>query len=351
MFSINRFNKFFFVSFIILLSFNSFPADIIDSIEEEDRLDTPANASTSPQLFNESIKSISPSKKIFIISNNNQSYSRGDYVSVLVANQLVCRALVAKTTDSQLGGIKIIKIYNNTLWNQLAKNKEILILKGDDSYYTNNQKVAGTADEKSKKGKKGELDKIESEEDLFTTTTNDNEDDLSVEENNKRLIKPDNLLGINYGLLQALDNDGKSTRYPHINGNWGYQLTDNVWGEIGVGTNTITDYPDVSGLGGLDTRLLSFNFRLKYTINAPFYSYIMPYAGYQIVTANSPGAGVDSDGTTSPTTLQKEIERVDALKKSGPIFGVTVLRRIVPGWFARADLGSDLIGGGLTLEF
>ena len=347
--NLNRLFLTFSILFTVILPLSLKAADVIDQIEEEDRDEITTKNANAPQLVNETIKKISPSKKIFIITNENQSFSRGDFISILINNQLVCRALVAKTTDSQISGIKIVKIYNNNLWGQLSTNKEVLVLKGDDSYYTN-QKTNVATNSEAKKTKELE-EKINSEEDLFNTTVADNEDDLSIEENSKRLIKPDNLLGFNYSLLQSLDNSGSAIRYGHVNANWAYQMTDNVWGEIAIGTNTINDYPDATGLGGLDTRLLSFNFRLKYTINAPFYSYIMPYAGYQIVTANSPGAGVDNDGTTNSTTLKREIELVDALKKSGPIFGVSVLRRIVPGWFVKVDLGSDLIGGGLSLEF
>ena len=350
----NLFKKITFFSiflFVSTLSICAHAADVIDTIEEEDRSETTTSSNSAPQLFNENIKAISPSKKIFIISNNNQSFSRGDYISILLANQLVCRAIVAKTTDSQLGGIKIVKIYNNSLWSQLSRNKEVLILKGDDSYYNTNNTTKVASNDKNKKKGKDDL-KIESEEDLFNTTTADTEDDLSMEDNSKRLIKPDNLLGMNYSLIQSLDNDQNSTRYGHFNANWAYQMTDNVWGELGFGTNTITDYPNVNNLGGIDTRLISINLRLKYTVNAPFYSYIQPYVGYQMVLAQSPGAGQpDANNTTNQATLNKELELVDALKKNGPIFGVTVLRRLVPGWFARVDLGSDLIGGGLTLEF
>ena len=98
--------------------------------------------------------------------------------------------------------------------------------------------------------------------------------------------------------------------------------------------------------------MVNFTGKLKYTVNAPFYSYIMPYVGYQVISVDSPGAGVQD--TVNPKTdaeLQEEIALVDDLKKSTVIFGVTVLKRIVPGWFIRADLGSDIISGGLTLEF
>jgi hypothetical protein len=76
----------------------------------------------------------------------------------------------------------------------------------------------------------------------------------------------------------------------------------------------------------------------------------MPYVGYQIININSPGAGVE-DGESTPEELDQELRLVDDLKKSSVIFGVTVLKRIVPGWFIRADLGTDILNAGLTLEF
>ena len=162
------------------------------------------------------------------------------------------------------------------------------------------------------------------------------------------MIKTDNLLSAGVGMIGGKDVDGSSKRYTHINGSWGYQLTDNIWAELGVGTNTVTDYPAT----GIDARMVNFTGKFKYTFNAPFYSYIMPYVGYQVISVDSPGAGVqDEADPKDEDELKKEVELVDDLKKSTVIFGVTVLKRIVPGWFIRADLGSDIISGGLTLEF
>lgn len=80
----------------------------------------------------------------------------------------------------------------------------------------------------------------------------------------------------------------------------------------------------------------------------------MPYVGYQIIQAQSPGAGV-YDGVSTPAPTQEELDQelngVNDLKKSSLIFGVTVLKRIVPGWFIRLDMGSDLLNAGLALEF
>lgn len=325
------------VLFTLLFSWNLKAQNVLDDIEEEDRVET-TRSENAPNLVSETVKIISPSKKIFILTNQNRSFSKGDFISLLLNNKLVCRALVAKVNEEQLSGIKIVKIYNLELWKQLAPNKEVLVLKGDDSYYTTKEAAPPEEDKKVES-------KVQDEEDLYNSTSLD-DDDLSLEENNNRLIKTDNLLSVGVGMIEAKDVDGSSKRYSHINGSWGYQLTDNIWGELGAGTNTISDYPGT----GIDTRLINIMARVKYTFNAPFYSYIMPYVGYQVITAQSPGAGEAGVGTT-PESLEQENQLVDDLKKSSLIFGVTVLKRIVPGWFIRADFGSDIVSGGLTLEF
>lgn len=325
-----------------LLIFLAIPSvyaqNVLDDIEEEDRIDT-GSTENAPNLVAETIKVISPSKKIFILTNENKTFSKGDFISLLLGNKLVCRALVAKTTDDQLSGIKIVKIYNVSLWKQMAVGKEVLILKGDDSYYSNLEKTPKTPEENAKN-----TSKVQDEDDLFNSTTL-NDDDLSLEETSKRLIKTDNLISAGVGMISGLDVDGSSKRYTHINGSWAYQVSDNIWAELGVGTNTITDFPEV----GIDTKMINFTGKLKYTFNAPFYSYFMPYVGYQVINVNSPGAGVDTGDADAD--LENELRLVDDLKKSTVIFGVTVLKRIVPGWFIRADLGTDILSGGLTLEF
>jgi len=76
----------------------------------------------------------------------------------------------------------------------------------------------------------------------------------------------------------------------------------------------------------------------------------MPYVGYQNITPDSPGAGVADDSTTEEQ-LATELALIEDSQKSGPIFGVTILKRLVPGWFAKVDLGNDIIGIGAALEF
>lgn len=318
---------------------HAYAQNVLDDIEEEDRIET-GYSENAPNLVSETIRVIAPSKKIFILTNENKTFSKGDFISLLLGNKLVCRALVAKTTDDQLSGIKIVKIYNVSLWKQMAVGKEVLVLKGDDSYYSNLEKTPkdAAADAKNKS-------KVQDEDDLFNSTTL-NDDDLSLEETSKRLIKTDNLISAGIGMISGLDVDGSTKRYTHMNASWGYQLSDNIWAELGAGTNTITDFPST----GIDTKMVNFTGKVKYTFNAPFYSYIMPYVGYQVINVSSPGAGVDN-GESLPEELEQELLLVDDLKKSSVIFGVTVLKRIVPGWFIRADLGTDILNAGLTLEF
>jgi len=337
-----KFLVFFSLIFFLGIS-HSFAQNVLDDIEEED-IQENATSELAPKLVSETIKVISPSRKIFILTNENKTFSKGDFISILLGNKLVCRALVAKTTDEALSGIKIVKIYNVVLWKQLATNKEVLILKGDDSYYSNLEKAPKDDAEELKK-----KNKVKDDEDLFNSTTL-NDDDLSLEETNNRLIKTDNLVSAGVGLIASLDSEGQSKKAVHTNGSWGYQLSDNVWAELGAGYNTLVDYPTT----GFDTRMINFTTKFKYTFEAPFYSYLMPYVGYQIIQANSPGAGVDDGSVTPPPTkaeLDAEILALEKLRKSAVIFGVTVLKRIVPGWFIRVDLGSDIINAGLSLEF
>ncbi|MDO9182842.1 MAG: hypothetical protein Q7U04_10565 [Bacteriovorax sp.] len=334
----------FFCLLFLLVAMPLHAQNVLDDVEEEDRIDTPTSGDVAPNLVAEKIINISSSKKIFILTNENQTFSKGDFISLLLANKLVCRALVAKTNQDKLSGIKIVKIYNLALWKQLNMGKQVLVLKGDDSFYTNKDK----ASLKNETVKKNDS-KLQNEEDLFNSTSlSSDEDDLSIDENAKRLIKPDNLLSLNVGLIQSKDVDGAAKKYTQINGAWSYQLTDNIWAEIALGTNTVRDYP----VPGLDTRMVNIEVKGKYTFSAPFYSYIQPYIGYQTITASSPTAGTDpGDNSRTPEQLAAELQLVQDLRVSTVIFGVTILKRIVPGWFVRADFGTDIINGGLTLEF
>ena len=100
-----------------------------------DELGDSSPSAQAPDLAVEKVEKISQSKRIFIITNSNSSFDEGDFVSLLLDAKLAARALVAKTTDAGVAGIKITKIYSLALWKRLREKTEVQILRGDDSYY------------------------------------------------------------------------------------------------------------------------------------------------------------------------------------------------------------------------
>src|SRR5690606_36639778 len=110
------------------------------------------------EVFTETIKIISGSKKIFILSNNNQQLGPGDFISLALDNNLAARSLVGKVHQGQVG-IKILKIYSLSQWSKLRRDLEVQIVKGDDSRF--GKKIeAPTAPSPVKR--------IASEEDLYS---------------------------------------------------------------------------------------------------------------------------------------------------------------------------------------
>src|SRR5688572_19808161 len=96
--------------------------------------DVNLSTGTEEGTFLETIKIISGSKKIFILTNNNQQLGPGDFISLAIEKKLAARALVAKTHQGQVG-IKILKIYSMTQWGKLRRDQEVQIIKGDDSTF------------------------------------------------------------------------------------------------------------------------------------------------------------------------------------------------------------------------
>lgn len=294
-------------------------------------------ATTGPSdLADERIERISPSRRIFIISNNARSFAQGDFISILQNEELIARALVAKLAENGLAGIKIVKIYNLDLWKPLRSEDNIQVLRGDDSYY---QKLMNDEELPD------EMSLIEDEQDLFNESTF-LEDDLLLEDKSNRILRNDHLVSFYLGFYEGIDNAENATTYQQFNASYAFQVEDNIFVEGSYGRNLINDYPT----GGLDTLLQNFTFRAKYVIKAPYFSFVLPYVGYQLVTGSSDEAGVPGDNTT-PQQLQRELDLVEAQKQSRPVFGVTIIKRLVPGWFIRASFGRDQAGVGLALEF
>lgn len=320
---------------MMFLPTRAFSQSIIDQLEEENRFDP-----EMPLLSTEKILHISNSKRIFLISNENNSFSAGDFISFVNKDSLVLRALVAKIEDKK-AGIKIVKIYDLNLWKYLGPQSEVQIIRGDDSYFLNLAKRKKTQDDSEFAGLK-----IKDEDDLYSESKFD--EDLKIDEDSSRPLKTDHIIGVQMGSISGVDSTGASNRYTQMNATWAYQLVDNFFVEGLYGQNVINDFPS----GSLDTKIQNITMRFKYTISLPLFSFLLPYVGYQFLSASSPGAGeADSTGTVTQQQLDNEIELVNKLEKNTVVFGATVLKRLVPGWFLRVELGTDLLAAGFSLEF
>lgn len=295
----------------------------------------PPNLKASTHFNLEKIQKISATKKIFIITNNKQSFGLGDFLTYLVDDIPVARFLCAKI-EGKYAGTKVIKIYHHELWKTLEEGMKIQVLKGDDSSF----KAFNATDVKN-----DDL-KIQTKEDLFNDTIL--EEDLNESSRN---IQNDNILSTLYGKINGFNNDGTKASYDHFNVAFSLHMKHNFWIDFSYGQNLIPDYPS----SGLDTRLSNSSFKLKYSIAGPFFSFFMPYIGYQILSSSSPGAGrIDPQCLTecpNSTELDLEVLRVNQLEKNALIFGIIILKRLVPAWFVKINIGNDLIGGGLAFEF
>ena len=303
------------------------------SLVEDANLDD--SNSMGETFFNETIKIISSSKKIFILTNNSQQLGMGDFISLAMENNLAARAVVVKTHQEKVG-IKILKIYSLNQWGKLRRNQEVQIIKGDDSQF-GKPKVELKTD--------SSIAKIKSEEDLFSSDVVVSDEVGDFEENKNRHIKPDNLVAISGAFYDAaeIESRGGIVRTNEFGASWGFQFSDNYFIEGLYGRSILDNYPG----DGSQTLVNHLTARLKFNVRGPIYTFFMPYIGFHSYTVSSPDAGKTNNNAIN----DEELRAIDSLKKSGPIFGVTVLRRLVPGWFIKGDLGSDIINLGFAIEF
>lgn len=291
---------------------------------------------TSGEVFVETIKIISRSGKIFILTNGNQLLNKGDFITLILKDDgPVSRAVVAKTHDGS-AGIKILKVYSLARWKKLAKGLDIQILKGDDSALFKPKVEAQDVT--------GADTTIDSEEDLFNDKTVDLSGELGDIYQDKRLIKPDNVVSAAFNQLTISDQvSGDKRAGNQFYFAWAYQFSDNYWFEGLYGQASYDNVPN----NGLQTVVNNFTIRAKYTFEAPFYSYIMPYLGFQTYYVTSSDEGNNPDQTEN----EEEENTLNALRKSNIAIGFTVLKRLVPGWFLKGEIGNDVYGIGFAIEF
>jgi hypothetical protein len=299
---------------------------------------------TPDGVFSETIKIISSSKRIFVLTNNNQLLGIGDFISLAKDNKLAARAMVGKTYEG-MAGIKIIKIYSLTQWAQLKKDSEVQIIRGDDSQF--NKKLKAEKSE-TVKDDQDDLNKIKSEDDLYSVKDLDDDSGISVEESKNRHIKPDNVISLGMSSLSIDDGNGGKASTSQISGSWAYQISDNIFGEFLYARAMFNDYP----AEGMKSLVNTYSGRIKYNFKGPLFTYILPYVGFMSQSVSSPDAGKGvAGGSATPAGMAKERELVNKLNKSGAIFGITIMRRLVPGWFLKADLGTDVLNLGVGIEF
>ncbi len=298
-----------------------------------DDISSPLGLGSSSEIFTETIRTISRSQKIFILTNTNEMLYKGDFITlVLGGKDPVARALVGKTHDS-LAGIKILKIYSLKKWSVLRKGLEVGILKGDDSRLF-------VKEEKKEVEEEGQ---IKSEEDLYDIDVVE-ETDFFTKDN--RYIRPDNVVGAawsQYSFENTLLPETETEVGTQWAFSWAYQFSDNYWVEGLYGRTLLSNFPAQS----TQTLINNFTIRLKYTFKLPLYSYLLPYVGFQIYNISSPDAGQSNDASLNA----KEESLINDLGQDQPVFGATLLRRLVPGWFLKVDLGNDIIALGAAIEF
>jgi hypothetical protein len=316
---------------------NIYAQDLMDDTDINDVSFTGANK------FSELIKVISRSGKIFIITNNNQMLNKGDFITFsLKDSKPIARAVVAKNHNGSTG-IKVLKIYSLKRWGMIKKNVGIDIIKGDDSFlFAPKKKVTDDITDNS----------INSEEDLYNDKAIDMEEDLSGFYKDSRLIKPDNIVSAGWDRFEFkndIGDDIQTESHNQFNYTWAYQFSDNIWVEGLYGRVLIDDLP----AQGLQTLINNFTVRAKYTFQAPLYSYLMPYVGFQVYNVSSPDAGIIKDNASAEAkaTAEKEVALINRLKQNNIVLGVTILKRLVPGWFLKADLGTDILSIGFAIEF
>lgn len=293
-------------------------------------------AENSGDLFTETIKIISRSGKIFILTNGNQLLNKGDFITLVLRTEgPVARAVVAKT-HNESAGIKVLKIYSLSRWKKLVKGLDVQILKGDDSGLFKPKTDTAITESPDTS--------IDTEEDLFNDKALMGDDSLGDIYNDSRLIKPDNVISIAWDQYTYVDEVTGDARVANqFNYAWAYQFADNYWFEGLYGRVSLDNVPAT----GKSTLVHNFTARAKYTFNAPFYSYVMPYVGFQTYYVSSPQAGENIDLAES----ELENQTVNNMRVSQVVIGVTYLKRLVPGWFLKADIGNDIIGFGVAIEF
>jgi hypothetical protein len=115
---------------LTLLFFSTtFAQSALDDLSDDSNFSMPTY-----ELVTEEIINVSISKRIYLITNQAESFARGDFVTFLIEQKPIARGLVAKMSG-QLSAIKVTKVYSMPLFRSLSKRMKIQVIRGDDSFY------------------------------------------------------------------------------------------------------------------------------------------------------------------------------------------------------------------------
>jgi hypothetical protein len=309
-----------------LISFDNLAQDIIEEINEESTAEY-----YDSESFNETIKLIGQSQKIYVLTNNSEKMLKGDFVTLSVDQKPCARFVVGKNKE-QRAGLKILRIYSMKCWQKFRVGRLVQVTRGDDSHLFRDKKEENIPTELADEEKR-----IETEEDLYSVS------DYGDLNEGHRHIKPDNIIGAALSRHQVEDFNGDLFENDKYNMSWAFQFQDNWFFEGVFSSVRLDNFPSKS----TQTQLNIYQAKIKYNIKAPLYSFVMPYVGFETTSYSSPDAGnIDDKGIAA-----KELEVVEQLEYQRIIFGITILRRLVPGWFAKIDAGTDGLAGGFAIEF
>lgn len=297
------------------------------------------------QIFPETITTISSNRRIYIVTNSNLKLLMGDFVSFIVDDDLIARALVVKTRDDR-SGLKLVKIYNQAKWTSLTTGMTVNLLRGDDSYYLSQLK-------KERESLVGNSTNSPSKTNDSTFTQSDLTADESLilgsefnfedKKSSQRKLDADHLLYFTVGNLNSLGIDGGTDTYIHYRVGWGFQIFNNWFTDLSYGHSSIKKYPAVD----IDTALNTFTLKFGYIFQLPVHSFLYLYAGVYNSVAVSPGAG---EGGVSESQARLETEMVRDLEGMGYIGGLSFYKRLVPGWTFKIDADLKNIGAGIMVE-
>jgi hypothetical protein len=91
----------------------------------------------------------------------------------------------------------------------------------------------------------------------------------------------------------------------------------------------------------------------------PFYAFLMPYIGAEKPFVKAPDAGLllcdttctADDEAADVARANNELDLVDKAGEPSVLFGVSFIKRLVPGWSMRVNVDNQLVGAGLLVEF